>query len=152
MCIRDRYYVLIGADGTIAARTTGEQTAGDMTALINALPSATIGTLVIPAIGFDSPIVRSSEPTSEPSLYRGPTPDIAHALAVSMIDVGAAAPALDVLRPGDRITWTSAAGTTEFEVTEVFSCTGADCSPENGEPLILFAEQQLTRIFATPVG
>ena len=146
------YYVLIGADGTIAARTTGEQTAGDMTALINALPSATIGTLVIPAIGFDSPIVRSSEPTSEPSLSRGPTPDIAHALAVSMIDVGAAAPALDVLRPGDRITWTSAAGTTEFEVTEVFSCTGADCSPENGEPLILFAEQQLTRIFATPVG
>ena len=62
------------------------------------------------------------------------------------------APALDVLRPGDRITWTSAAGTTEFEVTEVFSCTGADRSPENGEPLILFAEQQLTRIFATPVG
>ncbi len=69
-----------------------------------------------------------------------------------MIDVGDAAPALDVLRPGDRITWKSAAGTREFEVTEVFSCTGADCSPENGEPLILFAEQQLTRIFATPVG
>ena len=148
------YWVMVGRDGTVTGRATGEldQTQTALATLVVAPPDGVLGQLTIPAIGFDSPIVRSSEPTSEPSLSRGPTPDIAHALAVSMIDVGAAAPALDVLRPGDRITWKSAAGTREFEVTEVFSCTGADCSPENGEPLILFAEQQLTRIFATPVG
>ena len=68
------YYVLIGADGTIAARTTGEQTAGDMTALITALPSATIGTLGSRRSASTPPLFVRASRRRSPPCPEGPPP------------------------------------------------------------------------------
>lgn len=146
------FWVAVGADGTVVSRTAGELDKAALQALVTPLPDGEVGTLTIPAIGFESVVVRSARTTTAPHLLKGPPPDGANTLAISMLDLGPAGAGLDALQAGDQVTWTTETGTYGFVITRGISCTGADCGTEGAETLVLTTDGLLTRLFATPAG
>lgn len=138
-------FVVIGIDGNVLARATGELSQADMEQLLAALPAgpSTLGRLQIPTIDGDWVVVDDSRGTTNsvrPVLVHGSMPtdliigDAAKGDASSVIygnrtTRGAPFFNLDQLAPGDHLTWTSEAGTAEFTVVATSVCPKGDECP-----------------------
>jgi sortase (surface protein transpeptidase) len=162
------YAVLIGGDGTIAARASGEMSAAQLAAFVGGLQAPeTIGQLQILTIGVDLAVSSPGDAGSNaskqgPVLVAGPLPGDASG-ATSIIwgertTYGAAFNRLDELQAGDRITWTDERGTITFEVISLVASDDPDAGqvPE-GTTLQLrtftpeYTSQQTLVVYARPV-
>lgn len=168
------YFVVIGVDGTVVARASGELTQADMKLLMDGLPSGpqALGRLEIPAIGVDWFVVDNSlnlagsarlgpvflGDTLPTELPIGGSGDGYTMIYGNRTAYGAPFLKLDQLVVGDTFTWTDGTGTATFEVMSTDACAGADtCSTIAGSLLLttsdpLFTDEGALFVFARRVS
>lgn len=145
------FFVVIGVDGTVLARTEGELTKADMQTLLAGLPDGPadpVGRLAIPTLDFnwlvlDNTLGLTISAQAGPVLASGPLPGEGIDGEISIIwghrtTHGAPFADIDTLVSGDTITWTGADGTSStFEV--IGSAVGEDTAAPDGTALELRA-------------
>lgn len=168
------YFVVIGVDGNVLARASGELTKQEMQQLLTGLPAGpeTLGRLEIPAIGVDWFVVDNSltlagsarfgpvflGDTLPTELPIGGSGDGYTMIYGNRTAYGAPFLKLDQLVVGDTFTWTDGTGTATFEVTSTDACAGADtCSTIAGSLMLttsdpLFTDQGALFVFARRVS
>ncbi|MGB8861349.1 MAG: sortase [Ilumatobacteraceae bacterium] len=145
------YFVLIGADGNVAARVSGELDGAGMQALLAPVEAgATVGRLQIPSIDLDRFVVAPGDDLEQakqqgPVLVVGAPESVGVDQPISVIwgnrtTYGAPFLHIDQLVAGDTITWTGRNGTVTFEVIGSASSTDPDTlAPPEGTMLQLRA-------------
>jgi hypothetical protein len=148
------YYVVIGVDGTVLARASGELTKAQIESLMRGLPNGppqAVGRLQIPTIGLDWLVVDNSLGLTSsarlgPVFVGGALPtelpigenvDAYSMIYGSRTTYGAPFLDLDQLVAGDTITWTDETGTATFEVVSTTTCPAADGCPGIAGALVL---------------
>ena len=143
------YYVVIGGDGNVVARSAGELSMKDLQSLIATIPAPeVVGRLKVPSLGLDVAVLDNaaraiSTARAGPVLVTDAVPSNLPiggqpGLGASVIygnRTTFGAPFLDIDRlvAGDRFTWTDVAGTSTFEVVTTNTCDVLDdCAAMDG--------------------
>ncbi len=146
--------VVIGIDGNVLARATGELSQADMKQLLAGLPSgppAVVGRLEIPKIKVDWLVVDTSlglkvSAQSGPVFVGGALPtelpigqdmDVYSMIYGNRTTYGAPFLDLDLLVVGDTFTWTDESGTATFEVISTNTCPADEGCPGIAGALVL---------------
>ena len=156
-------YVLIGDSGIILAIHDGALDADGVKTLITPQSPTVLGSFDIPTVATNFSIVDASGYTQSvvldigPSLIRGPSPSTpGSALDTSVVVATRSTFGTDVfsdlVKVGDRLTWTGPNGTQMYEVVWTEVCTGADCGTTEPYTLIIELADGPDRIYAKPVG
>lgn len=165
------FFVVIGVDGQVLARATGDLTSEQMKSLLDGLPKgppAVVGRLKIPKLDLDWLVVDKSlglSGSSEigPVFVGGALPtelpigedvDVYSMIYGNRTTHGAPFLDLDQLVVGDTFTWTDESGTATFEVISTNSCPADEGCPGIAGALVLttpdpaFTDQAALYVFA----
>lgn len=148
------YFVVIGVDGNVLARASGELTKADMESLMSGLPNGpadVVGRLEIPKIDVDWFVVDNTlglevSAQSGPVFVGGALPtelpidtdmDVYSMIYGNRTTHGAPFLDLDQLIVGDTFTWTDETGTASFEVISTNTCPADEGCPGIAGALVL---------------